>query len=130
MTEFTTNYSKEQLKIMIDRPNLQGFDAFNKIFHELGLYMNEHEVDQIIEFMYKIEESKYDINPNITDSITQMKLILGSDRYDEIVEQWKLNNQKSLSAFGTLKYKCKSTGTLYDGLDDTDDPTQYEKIYV
>lgn len=130
MTQFSTNYTKEQLKTMIDRPNLVGFDAFNKIFQELGLYLNDYEIDQIIEFMYQVENSEYDINPSISDSITQMQLILGKDRYQEVTELWKQNNQKTLSEFGTLKYKCKTTGNLYDGLDETDDPKDYEKVYV
>jgi len=122
--------SRDELKQMIDRPNLENFDAFNQIFRELGPYLNEFEVDRIVDFMYEIEDSKYDVNPTISDSITQMQLLLGSDRYSEITEQWKQHNQKRISSFGTLKYKCKKTGKLYDGLDDTDDPNDYEKYYV
>jgi len=108
-------------------------DIMNKMVTELSLYMHESELDRCLDFMYQIEDSKFDINPTVSDCKTQLKLILGSDRYDEIVNQWKQNNQKLLSVFGTLKYKNKkdtTDKTLYDGLDPEDDPKDWEKIYV
>lgn len=108
-------------------------DIMNKMVTELSLYMTDMELDRCMDFMFEIENSKFDINPTVSDCKSQLKLILGSDRYDEIVEQWKNNNQKILSVFGTLKYKNKkdtTDKTLYDGLDDTDDPNDWEKIYV
>jgi hypothetical protein len=108
-------------------------DIMNKMVTELSVYMHDIELDRCMDFMYQIEESKFDINPTVTDCKTQLKLILGSDRYEQIVEQWKQNNQKLLSVFGTLKYKSKldtSDKTLYDGLDPTDNPDDWEKVYV
>ena len=108
-------------------------DIMNKMVTELSVYMTVIELDHCMDFMYQIEDSKFDINPTVSDCKSQLKLILGSDRYDEIVSQWKQNNQKLLSVFGTLKFKNKldtSDKTLYDGLDDTDDPEHWEKIYV
>jgi len=108
-------------------------DIMNKMVTELSLYMNETELDRCLDFMYQIQDSKFDINPTVSDCKTQLKLILGSDRYDEVVNQWKQNNQKILSVFGTLKFKSKldpSDKTLYDGLDPEDDPKDWEKIYV
>jgi hypothetical protein len=108
-------------------------DIMNKMVTELSLYMTDMETDRCLDFMFTIEDSKFDVNPTVSDCKTQLKLILGSDRYDEIVEQWKQNNQKLLSVFGTLKYKSKldtSDRTLYDGLDPTDNPEDWEKIYV
>jgi hypothetical protein len=108
-------------------------DIMNKMVTELSIYMRETELDRCMDFMYQIEDSKFDINPTVSDCKTQLKLILGSDRYEEIVSQWKQNNQKILSVFGTLKYKSKvdlSDQTLYDGLDPTDNPDDWEKIYV
>lgn len=108
-------------------------DIMNKMVTELSIYMHETELDRCLDFMYQIEDSKFDINPTVSDCKTQLKLILGSDRYDYIVDQWKQNNQKLLSVFGTLKYKNKkdtTDKTLYDGLDPEDDPKDWEKIYV
>jgi hypothetical protein len=121
---------RQQLKDLIDRPNLEGFDIFNTMFRELSLYMNQYEIDQIVDFMYEIENSKFDINPSISDTETQLQIILGKDRYRAIVDEWKKNNQTILTKFGTLKYKCKKTNELYDGLDATDNPDDYEKVYV
>ena len=61
---------------------------------------------------------------------TQLKIMLGSDRYRDIKEAWTNNNQKLLSVFGTQKFKYKKTGELFDGLDESDDPREYEKIFV
>lgn len=108
-------------------------NIMNKMVTELSLYMTDNELDRCMDFMYEIENSKYDVNPTVSDCKTQLKLILGSDRYDMIVEQWKNNNQKLLSVFGTLKYKSKkdsSDKTLYDGLDPEDDPNDFDKVYV
>ena len=105
-------------------------DIMNKMVTELSLYMTDMELDRCMDFMYEIENSKFDINPTVSDCKTQLKLILGSDRYDEIVSKWKDNNQKVLSVFGTLKYKEKANGKLWDGLDPEDDPNMYEKVYV
>jgi hypothetical protein len=108
-------------------------DIMNKMVTELSIYMNETELDRCMDFMYQIEDSKFDINPTVSDCKSQLKLILGSDRYDEVVSQWKQNNQKILSVFGTLKFKSKIDPldkTLYDGLDPTDNPEDWEKIYI
>jgi len=108
-------------------------DIMNKMVTELSIYMHETELDRCLDFMYQIQDSKFDINPTVSDCKSQLRLILGSDRYDYIVDQWKQNNQKILSVFGTLKFKNKldpSDKTLYDGLDDTDNPEDWEKIYV
>lgn len=108
-------------------------DIMNKMVTELSIYMNDTELDRCMDFMYEIENSKFDVNPTVSDCKTQLKLILGSDRYDEIVESWKQNNQKILSVFGTLKFKNKkdpTDKTLYDGLDPEDNPDDWEKVYV
>lgn len=105
-------------------------NIMDKMVRELGIYMNIFEVDKCMEFMRTIEDSKYDVNPTVTDCATQLKLILGSDRYHEIVLQWSMNNQKKLSVFGTLKYKEKKTGKIWDGLDPTDKIEDYEKVYL
>ncbi len=105
-------------------------NIMNKMVTELSMYMNDIELDKCMDFMYTIENSKFDVNPTVSDCKTQLKLILGSDRFSEIIEQWNKNNQKLLSVFGTLKYKGKKDGITYDGLDPEDDPNDFDKIYV
>jgi len=110
-----------------------GFKQFEKMYTELCPYLHEFEQNKCLDFMITIEGSKYDVNPSIEDCKTQMRLILGGDRYLEVVENWKRDNQKILSAFGTLKYKNKMDSTdktLYDGLDPEDNPEHYEKVYI
>lgn len=120
-------------KSLIDRPHTNQIRNFDRMVVELSKYMTELEIDSCVEFMIKISDSKFDINPSIEDCKTQLKLILTTDRYTEIVEKWKIDNQKILTVFGTKKYKSKidkSDKTLYDGLDSTDNPDDYEVIYV
>lgn len=97
---------------------------------ELSKYMTEFELDRCISFMDTLKDTKYDINPSVDDCKTQLEIILGKDRFKEIVIQWSKDNQKILTVFGTKKYQDKRTKELYDGLDDTDDPNDYEVIYV
>ena len=92
--------------------------------------MNEFEMDRCISFMDTLKDTKWDINPSVDDCKTQLEIILGKDRFNEIVMNWNKDNQKILTAFGKLKYKEKSTGRLFDGLDPEDNPDDYEKIYV
>ena len=127
----SSSNKKEQLKAMIDKPiTTDKFRAFDKMVSELGPYMNIFETDKCIDFMYTIEKSEYDVNPSISDCKTQLKIILGSDRFEEIVSEWKKYNQKVLTQFGTLKFKRKSDGSLWDGLDPEDIADDYEKVYV
>lgn len=121
------------MKQLIDRPNTSNIKVFDKMVTELSPHMSEIEIDLIVEFMTKIDGSQYDVNPSIEDSKTQIQMIIGQQRFNDIVEVWKQKNQKLLSSFGTLKYKNKldtSDKTLYDGLDPTDNPDDWEKVYV
>lgn len=119
-------------KLYVERPMNTHIKVFERICTELTPYMTEWEIDQVVSFMATIEHSKYDINPSITDSETQLKIMFGADRYQEIKDLWKKNNQKLLTVFGTRKYRYKSGGdrTLYDGLDPTDNPNDFDVIYV
>jgi hypothetical protein len=56
--------------------------------------------------------------------------MFGRDRFLELTQAWGKKNQKFLSVFGSLKFKEKSTGKFYDGLDETDNVEDYEKVYI
>lgn len=118
------------MKTLLDRPFTNHIKNLDRMVTELSPYMTEIEIDLLVEFMTKISDSEYDINPSIEDSKTQIKLIIGSDRYEEVVWEWKLKNQKLLTSFGTKKYQHKVDKTIWDGLDDTDNVNDYEVIYV
>jgi hypothetical protein len=116
---------------LIDRPFYTGhIKNFDKMTVELSPYMTAYEIDQCIGFMFTLEDTKYDINPSASDCKTQLEIMLGKDRFLDICKQWNKKNQKWLSVFGKLKYKRISDGTIWDGLDDTDNVDDYEKIYI
>jgi len=121
------------LKTLLDRPlNNTKIAVFEKMLRELSPYLTAEEIDKCVDFMWTVENSKFDINPTPTDCKTQFQIMLGSDRYQELVLLWGKKNQKVLSVFGKLKYKRKdgSDNTLYDGLDPEDNPEDWEKLYV
>ena len=121
------------MKQYIDRPGTENVKHLDRMIAELSPWLNEFEMDRCVEFLITISGSKFDINPSIEDSKTQMKIILGSDRFDEIVMSWTMSNQKLLTSFGKRKYKSKidpTDKTLYDGLDPQDDPKDWEAVYV
>ena len=120
-----------EYKGLIDKPFYVGhIKNFDKMVTELSPHMTEIEIDQCISFMHTLTDTKNDINPSPEDCKTQLQIMFGRDRFLELTQQWGKKNQKFLSVFGALKYKEKATGKFYDGLDETDDPTQYEKVYI
>ena len=121
------------MKHIIDRPDTSRIKTLERMSVELSPYMNEIEVDKVVEFMCTISGSKFDINPSIEDSKTQLQIILGKDRYKEIEMKWTLANQKLITPYGKRKYRSKidpTDKTLYDGLDPQDDPKDWEQIFV
>lgn len=120
------------MKQLIDRPHTSHIKNFDRVTLELSPYMTDHEIDVCVNFMDTLSDTKFDINPSVTESITQLKIMLGGDRVDELISKWKEKNQKLLTVFGTKKYKNKkdtSDKTLYDGLDDWDNPDDWEIVY-
>ena len=118
-----------EFKGLIDRPFTNHISNFDKMTQELSKYMTEIEIDQCISFMITLQDTKYDINPSPEDCKTQMQIMFGRDRFLELTQAWGKENQKFLSVFGALKYKDKRTGEYYDGLDETDNIEDYEKVY-
>tara|TARA_R110000803_G_scaffold208796_1_gene277769 strand:+ start:348 stop:734 length:387 start_codon:yes stop_codon:yes gene_type:complete len=123
---------RQKLKTIIDRPwrNQEVHKIMNKMVTELSPYMNPIELDSVLEFMFVLEKGEFDTNMSVGDCEMQLKLILGSERYEMIREQWMENNKTTVNMYGILKYKCKKTSQVYDGLDPEDKETDYDKIYV
>ena len=120
-----------EFKGVIDKPFYVGhIKNFDKMVTELSPFMNEIEIDQCISFMHTLTDTKNDINPSPEDCKTQLQIMFGRDRFLELTQQWGKKNQKFLSVFGSLKYKEKSTGKFFDGLDETDNVDDYEKVYI
>lgn len=120
-----------QLKGLIDKPFVVShIKNFDKMVTELSKYMTEYEIDSCISFMHTLSDTKYDINPSPEDCKSQIQLLIGQERFLEICQCWQKENQKFLSVFGTMKFQRKSDGTYWDGLDETDNPEDYEKVYI
>jgi hypothetical protein len=120
------------MKTMLDRPFTSHIKNFDRVVMELSPYMTAQEIDIAINFMDTLSNTKFDINPSVTESISQLKIMLGGDRVDELIGIWKQKNQKLLTVFGTKKYKNKidtTDKTLYDGLDDWDNIDDWEIVY-
>jgi len=120
-----------EFKGIIDKPFYVGhIKNFDKMVTELSPFMNEYEIDQCISFMHTLQDTKNDINPSPEDCKTQLQIMLGRDRFLELTKQWGQKNQKFLSVFGSLKYRLKTDGSYWDGLDETDNIDDYEKVYI
>jgi hypothetical protein len=116
---------------IIDKPFYVGhIKNLDKMITELSPFMREDEIDKCISFMHTLVDTKHDINPSPEDCKTQLKIMLGSDRFLELTQEWGKKNQKFLSVFGSLKYRLKSDGSYWDGLDETDNVDDYEKVYI
>jgi len=116
---------------LIDKPFYVGhIKNFDKMTTELSPFMTEYEIDQCISFMHTLKDTKNDINPSPEDCKTQLQIMFGRDRFLEMTKAWGEKNQKFLSVFGTLKYRLKSDGSYWDGLDETDNVEDYEKVYI
>lgn len=120
-----------EFKGLIDKPFYVGhIKNFDKMTTELSKYMTEDEIDQCISFMFTLQDTKYDINPSPEDCKTQLQIMFGRDRFLELTQKWGQENQQFLSVFGTMKFKEKTTGNFYDGLDPEDNPEDYIKVYI
>lgn len=117
-------------KKFLAMPNKPVISVFDRMVTELSTYMNQYEIEKCIGFQEKIVTSQFDINPSVEDAKTQIKILIGSERYHQCVEQWKKNNQNILTVFGTRKYRYIKDGTLWDGLDPTDRESDYEVVYI
>ena len=126
------SYAQKKLKGITDRPwrKQEVHLIMNRMVTELSLYMHPIELDKCMDFMWTLESGEFDTNMSVNDCEWQLKLILGSERYEIMKEKWGQDNQKLMSVYGKLKYKCKKTSVVYDGLDPEDKETDYEKIYV
>ena len=123
--------SSKRLRGLLDRPvNVSHIANLNKMVTELSPHMTDEEIDKCVEQMFILEHSVNDANPSVEDCKTMLQLTLGSERFLEICKAWNAKNQKWLTVFGKLKYKCKKTGQYYDGLDPEDVEDDFDKVYI
>ena len=120
------------MKKLYDRKDTTNAKALDRMVLELGKYMTEFEIDLCVGFLNTISTSKHDVNWSETDASTQMKIMLGSERYKELKTKWSKDNQHLLKqeGVGTRKFKHKRDNTLWDGLEATDNELDFEIVYV
>ena len=114
-------------RALIDKPNTSDIRPLDRMVCELSKYMTELEIDQCVSYMDMTHDSKFDINLTPGDAADQLKLILGKERYEYIKMLWSKNNSHLING-GRTKYVHKTTGVIYDGLDTTDNPLDYDKV--
>lgn len=114
---------------LIDRPNTSHCTTLDRMILEFSKYLSELEMDICLEFLDKIKDSKYDVNWSESDAATQMKMMLGEERYRTLKLEWGKDNQHLLKDVGTIKYRGRD-GVLYDGLDPEDKLEDFEIVYV
>lgn len=117
------------MRQLIDRPSTSHCKSLDRMILEFSKYLSELEMDICLEFLEKIKDSKYDVNWSEEDAATQMKIMLGNDRYVELKRLWGKDNQHLLKNLGNRKYLGKD-GVYYDGLDPTDNPQDYVEVYI
>jgi len=127
-----SKHAQKKLMGITDRPwrNQEVHKIMNRMVTELSLYMHPIQLDKCMDFMWTLESGEFDTNMSVGDCETQLKLILGTEQYEIMRDKWSNDNQKLMSVYGTLKYKCKKTKELFDGLDPEDLESDYEKVYV
>jgi hypothetical protein len=118
------------MRTLVQRGDTQNIKVFDKMVMELCPYLTPLEIDKTVGFMDRIQGSKWDINPTESDSITQLKLILGGDRYQEVKMMWAKDNQHIIRDIEDAKTKFihKATQQVFDGLDPEDDPNDYIEL--
>jgi hypothetical protein len=115
---------------LLDRPHSTTFRALDVMVAELSGHLTDIEIDMLVDSMHKLATSKHDVYLSVEDAKNWIVDTIGRERYTRAVTSWTGNNQKILTAFGKLQYKCVKTNELYDGLDAGDNPADYEKVYV
>lgn len=119
----------KQYKTTLDRPHLPQISILDRTFMELSPYMTELEVDRVVEVMNTLAQSKLEDGWTADDAVSQLRLILGSERVYELKAQWSRKNSHLVAKMDNkVKYIRKSDNTIWCGLDETDDPNDYIKI--
>lgn len=118
------------MKTIIDRKSTHNIKVLDRMIVELSKYMTELEIDRAVDFLNTISTSQYDINWTETDARTQLEIMFGRDRYQELKLAWSQDNQHLLKQHGEVKYQHRITKQVYDGLDVTDNPNDYQVIHL
>jgi hypothetical protein len=119
----------QPLRQLIDRTFTHQVKTLDRMIVELSKYMTSFEIDTCVGFLDTISTSQYDVNWSETDSATQMRIMLGSQRYSEVKWLWSMDNQQLTKQTGRKRY-LGPDGKLYDGLDEHDLPELFKEVWV
>lgn len=101
---------------------------FERLAAELSPLMTQLECERVVEFLNTLTQSRIETNWTIDDAASQMRILIGSERYQQLKTEWSIRNQPLITN-GQRKYRDRQ-GRLWDGLDEEDDPREYEIIYL
>jgi hypothetical protein len=118
------------MKILSDRKDTTYIKNLDRMVLELGKYMTPTEIDIAVDLINTLSDSKYDINLTEDDAASQLKILLGSERYHQLKTLWSKDNQHLLKDVGVKKFLRKVDNKLFDGLDESDNPEDYMEVYV
>jgi hypothetical protein len=117
------------MKTLIDRVDTSRVRTLDRMIAELSPHMNEFEVDRAVDLLNTLASSKFDINLSVDDAASQLKILFGAERYEQIKYHWSSKNQHLIKD-GRTKYYRISDGTIWDGLDPEDNPADYTAVQM
>ena len=117
------------MKTLIDRVDTTNVKTLDRMIAELSPHMNEFEIDRAVDLLNTLAMSQFDINLTVDDAASQLKILFGSERYEQIKGAWSAKNQHLIKE-GRVKYIRLSDGAVFDGLDPEDHPNDYTKVYM
>lgn len=117
------------MRTIIDRAHTSHIGVLDRMIVEFSKYLGPLELDVCLDFLDKVSDSKLERNWTEEDAATQMKIMLGEERYIELKLCWGKDNQHLLKNLGSKKYLGKD-GVYYDGLDPEDKPEEFVEVYV
>ncbi len=117
------------MRTIIDRAHTSHIGVLDRMIVEFSKYLGPIELDICLDFLEKVSDSKLERNWTEEDAATQMKIMLGEERYIELKLRWGKDNQHLLKNLGNKKYLGKD-GVYYDGLDPEDNPQEFVEVYV
>ena len=118
------------MRTIIDRAHSSHVGVLDRMIVEFSKYLGPLELDVCLDFLDKVSDSKLERNWTEEDAATQMKIMLGEERYIELKLQWGKDNQHLLKNLGTKKYYSPKDNKYYDGLDPEDNPNDYIETYI
>lgn len=122
------------LRTIIDRPNTSQIRNLDRCVVELSKYMTELEIDRCVDLLTTMSKQNVDVNLTVDDAAAQLRILLGSERYEMLKAKWSQDNQQLIKTtpdyLPKIKYVRVSDGSVWDGLDPEDRVEDYKQIIM